>query len=233
MRALVRVGGLARDRLSADLWRVVTDLGDHAARPPAHTLGERLDRLNRAVLLLAAFGGLAVESMTRGEGWRFLNLGRNLERALHSVNLVGFTLRQPVAPEGPVLEAVLEVADSGLTYRRRYLGSLRAEAVLDLLVCDETNPRSVAARLAAVADDVARLPRPAGGSLAPEERLALAAVTAVRLADPDRLAAVEIDHRPALGDLLDRLAVDLPAVSDALGRQYLSHLQAPRQLAGP
>jgi uncharacterized circularly permuted ATP-grasp superfamily protein/uncharacterized alpha-E superfamily protein len=231
--SLVRAGSLCRDRLSADLWRALADLSDAADLRTAHTLGERMDRLNHIILLLAAVGGLAVESMTRGEGWRFLNLGRNLERALHTVALLNAALRRPATPEGPVLEAVLEVADSSLTYRRRYLGALRAEAVLDLLVCDESNPRAVAARLANVTDDLARLPRPAAGHLSPEERLALAASSAVRLADPDRLAVVVGDERPALAGLLDHLNRDLPAVSDALSRQYLSHLEASRQLAGP
>ncbi len=99
--------------------------------------------------------------MTRGEGWRFLDMGRRLERALHTLALLNGTLVYPAPQEGPVLDAVLEVADSGMTYRRRYLSSLRAEAVLDLLVLDETNPRSLAAQLVAMDDDVNHLPRPA------------------------------------------------------------------------
>ena len=69
-----------------------------------------------------------------------------------------------------MLDAVLEIADSRMTYRRRYLSSLRAEAVLDLVLFDETNPRSLAAQLVALDDDVNHLPRPTPGSTDPPSK---------------------------------------------------------------
>lgn len=136
------------------------------------------------------------------------------------------------AQEGPVLEAVLEVADSGMTYRRRYLGNLRAEAVLDLLVFDETNPRSLGSQLAALEDDVNHLPRPSrGAGRSAEQRHTLGALNAVRLAEVDKLAAVTDGSRVALAELLESLLVSLPALSDAITEQYLSHLQTSRHLS--
>jgi hypothetical protein len=127
--------------------------------------------------------------MTRGQGWRFLDMGRKLERSLHTIALVRLTLGTAQGAEGPLLEALLEIADSSMTYRRRYLGSLRTAAVLDLLLADETNPRSLAFQMAALADDVEHLPRetehPGRG---PEQRLMLSALTSLRLADVERLA---------------------------------------------
>ncbi len=230
------VASVVRDLISLDMWRVINTLsklpGEPGAKespPPAGVL----DLLNRTVMTLAAFGGLVSESMTRGEGWRFLNMGRKLERSLHLIGLLRATLVNPAAHEGPVLDAVLEVVDSGMTYRRRYMSSLRAEAVLDLVVEDETNPRSLATQLAALVDDVDHLPRPASAGRAPEQRFALAALGSVRLAEPDRLAAVEEGTRPELRDLLTHVAGWLPILSDAITQQYLSHLQTSRHMATP
>ena len=241
-RSVRHVASVVRDLISLDMWRVVNTLSEltdgvmlepTAAEDDGPTAADVLDLLNRTVITLAAFGGLASESMTRGEGWRFLDMGRKLERSLHTIALLRATVVYPAANEAPVLDALLEVADSGMTYRRRYLSSLRAEAVLDLVVEDETNPRSLATQLAALVDDVDHLPRPAAAGRAPEQRFALAALGSVRLAEPERLAAVEDGVRPALRDLLSHVAGWLPILSDAITQQYLSHLQTSRHLATP
>lgn len=237
---LYRVAGVVRDRISSDMWRVVN--GIRFPSPTAQaverfrterlTTGDALDVLDRTIVQLAAFGGLATESMTRADGWRFLDLGRKLERALHMVSLIRGTLVLPTEPEQPVLDAVLDMADSRITYRRRYLGALRIEAVLDLLLFDESNPRSLIAQLQAFADDVEHLPRPertAGRSV--EQRLALAVVTRVQVADVHMLSRVENGTRPALTRFLDELNTLLPGLSDVLTQQYLSHLQTTRHLA--
>jgi uncharacterized circularly permuted ATP-grasp superfamily protein/uncharacterized alpha-E superfamily protein len=243
--ALANVAGGVRDRISNDMWRVLRDLGrvrrtqgffahgDGQSNGDRRTLSAELDLLDDTVLTLAAFGGLAMESVTRGEGWRFLDMGRKLERALHTIGVLRWALTSPANPEGPVLEAILEVADSAMTYRRRYQRSPQAMAVLDLLLADETNPRSLAFQLAALADDVEHLPRDASRpGRSAEQRLMLSSLTALRLADVRQLAGFdECGGRPALDDLLTRLGSALPALSDAITQTYLSHLQTSRHLA--
>jgi len=237
--ALRRVASVARDLISIDMWRVLNNLAGFPTDPHTATESEEantadiLDLLNRTIITLAAFGGLAVESMTRAEGWRFLDMGRKLERSMHMVALLKGALVREIASEVPVLDALLEVADSGMTYRRRYLGSLRVEAVLDLLVFDETNPRSLASQLAALEDDVNHIPRPNhGAGRAIEQRQTLAGLSAVRLAEAEKLAAIQDGERPALRQLLDELWAMLPALSDVITLQYLSHLQTSRHMAG-
>jgi uncharacterized circularly permuted ATP-grasp superfamily protein/uncharacterized alpha-E superfamily protein len=222
------------DRRKPSAPSVPSDEKGPAFRLPDYPLSTVLDLLNRTVATLAAFGGLAMESMTRGQGWRFLDIGRRLERCLHIIGLLRRTLSTVHGNEGPLLEALLEIADSSMTYRRRYQGSLQTAAVLDLLLADETNPRSLAYQLTALADDVDHLPsdntRPARG---PEQRIMLAALTALRLADVSQLALADTDgSRPRLKELLDRLAKDLPDLSDSITQSYLSHLQIARHLAG-
>lgn len=234
VRSVRHVASVVRDLISLDLWRVVNMLAEWTTDPADDaTPAEVLDLLHRTVITLAAFGGLAAESMTRGEGWRFLDMGRKLERAVHTIHLLKATLVVPAANEGPVLDAVLEVMDSRMTYRRRYLSSLRAEAVLDLVVEDETNPRSLASQLVDLLDDVDHLPRSGGAGRSAEQRFALSALASVRMAEPDTLAAVEDGTRPALNDLLDLVGGWLPILSDAITQQYLSHLQVSRHLATP
>jgi uncharacterized circularly permuted ATP-grasp superfamily protein/uncharacterized alpha-E superfamily protein len=243
LHSLYRVAGSVRDRISLDMWRVLSglDLFDHRQHnnwtseeaQELTTLSDLLDLLNRSVITLAAFGGLAMESMTRGHGWRFLDMGRKVERSLHMVGLIRATLATVPAHEGPLLEALLEIADSSMTFRRRYLSSLEAAPVLDLLLADESNPRSLAYQLVCLNDDVNHLPREAAhAGRGPEQRLALALLTAVQLADIDRLAAVSSKStRPHLQELLARLEADLPVLSDHITHHFLSHLQTSRHLA--
>ena len=92
--------------------------------------------------------------MTRGQGWRFLDMGRRLERSLHTHRPAPEHARHVGRHEGPLLEALLEIADSSMTYRRRYMSSLQTAPVLDLLLADEANPRSLAFQLAALAESI-------------------------------------------------------------------------------
>jgi uncharacterized alpha-E superfamily protein len=259
LSALHRVASMVRDRLSTDTWRILRSLDlpfagrlaesqerekfpQPSADGQAHsvltavgavTLSEVLGLLDQLVLSLAAFGGLAMESMTRGHAWRFLDMGRRLERGLHTVYLLRRTLVTVSGTEGPLLEALLEIADTSMTYRRRYRGSLHTAPVLDLLLADESNPRSLAFQLVALTEHVDNLPHDsAHPRRSPEQRLMLAALMHLRLADIDALAGAN-DHgvRQGLDELLSRLEAELPVLSDTITRNYLSHAQASRQLA--
>jgi uncharacterized alpha-E superfamily protein len=245
-----------RDRISMDMWRIISSLpadDDFNADHPLH-LSDVLDLLNQRVLILAGFGGIAMESMTRGHGWRFLDMGRKLERALNIVGLLQDALTpeahmtengalescstETAVPasrheEGALLEALLEIADSSMTYRRRYLSGVQAAPVLDLLIADESNPRSLAFQLLALRDVIEHLPHNANeATRPPEERLILSLVTTVRLADVQELARVDKKGaRPRLAEFLQELRRALPVLADAISHHYLSHLQPSRQLA--
>ena len=127
--------------------------------------------MNHAIITLSAFGGLVMESMTRGDGWRFLDIGRRLERAIQMVELLRNGLPKEAFGGVGVLEAILEMADSSITYRSRYLTSVQVDLVLDLLLVDEANPRSIAFQLARLREHIGELPgsktsirRPARGA---------------------------------------------------------------------
>ncbi len=229
--AVQKTAGTIRDRISTDMWRVLSGLPE-TLKPDA-ALSDILDIVNHQISTLAAFGGLAMESMTRSHGWRFLDMGRRLERALHSMRLLDCALSQTSANESVMLEAVLEIADSLMTYRRRYLSSLQVAPVLDLLLADESNPRSLAFQLVSLMDDVASLPRDATlPGRTPEDRIMLSSLTMLRLSDIEALTAANGEgRRTELHELLAHLEQSLWSLSDAITQHYLIHLQRSRHLA--
>jgi uncharacterized alpha-E superfamily protein len=231
-----RVAGLLRDRISVDAWMILNQLDQQfSAHAPAEMLqvGAAQDRLNHAVITLSAFAGLVMEGMTRGDGWRFLDIGRRLERALQMAELLRTSLAGDSPADAGVLEAVLEIADSSITYRSRYLTSVQADLVLDLLLVDEANPRSIAFQLARLQEHVNQLPASHGTIRRPSEaRLALSLLTGVQLSDARELMREQAcGASPALNSLFTRLIADLIRLSETLTQAYFSHSPQSRQLS--
>jgi uncharacterized circularly permuted ATP-grasp superfamily protein/uncharacterized alpha-E superfamily protein len=232
-----RVAWLLRDRISVDAWLILNQLDQQfslAAPAEAFRVSAAQDRLNHVIITLSAFSGMVMESMTRGDGWRFLDIGRRLERAVQMIEMLRRILR-PDSPGVGVLEAILEIADSSITYRSRYLTSLQTDLVLDLLLADEANPRSIAFQLARLKEHVDLLPNSQISIRRPREaRQALALLTAVQLADVRELGRTEDPAAAAAREsLLDRLVVELGMLSETISRAYFTHAAQSRQLAAP
>ena len=222
-----RIATTVRDRLSLDTWRILNQLQPQLRpRQGRVQFDDVLVHLNQLVTDLAAFSGMEMESMTRGHGWLFLDIGRRLERSLAATRLIRSAIAASPSPIA-MLEPLLEVADSSMTYRRRYFAEAQLSPVLDLLLADETNPRALAFQLAALAGLLAQLPRnPRAPSPTGEERMIAHAIEALAAADFDALsqpgADVAFDRLSALIDLLDE---DLRGMSDAVTFHYFSHAQ--------
>jgi uncharacterized alpha-E superfamily protein len=121
----------------------------------------------------------------------------------------------------------LEIADSVMTYRRRYFAHPLWPPVLDLLLADETNPRSLAFQVDALADHAANLPREGGRARGRETRQIDALRGLLDAADLPALAEAQFAGRDAgLNVLLARIAVELRGISDSLNQQYFSHAAA-------
>jgi uncharacterized alpha-E superfamily protein len=180
--------------------------------------------LNRLVLGFSAFSGLVMENMTHNPGWRFADIGRRIERAFHVARLVRSTLVD--ADDNASYDGILEVADSTITYRSRYRGLIQFEPVLDLVLTDETNPRSVAYQLVAIHEHIDRLPRTErhAGVLSACARTALRALSSVRLAELSVLGRTgPTGSRHDLEKLCAGLEEDLPLLADQLTLSYLAH----------
>lgn len=232
---LNRTASLVRERLSLDAWRLINRLY-HEFEPDGDIeefeLTQLQRKLNTLIIDLSAFSGLVAESMTRTLGWRFLDLGRRLERSMHTVFAIQVLLLPDKEAHPPALEAALEFGDSVLTYRSRYLTRLQLAPVLDLLVTDESNPRSLAFQLARMVDHLDHLPRnPNAALLSPEQRLGMAALHAIRmLSGEDLIGMNTTNERRNLDRLLKRVSQMLPRLSEAVTHRYLIHAGAPRQL---
>jgi uncharacterized circularly permuted ATP-grasp superfamily protein/uncharacterized alpha-E superfamily protein len=224
-----RVASLIRDRLSVELWRNLQHFqGSPIWRGQAEpqSLTEALDLLDQGIATMAAFNGLAAENMTRNYAWNFLEIGRRMERAFNLSELLEalFSDRQDEAAEAAGLTFALEVADSILTYRSRYLFAPVLPLVLDLLLVDETNPRSIAFQLAAISEHFDGLPQsPQAAPQTEERRLILNLLTQVKLADVHHLSkAGPDDSRDAFKALFNKLVADLPELSEAITRRYFN-----------
>jgi uncharacterized circularly permuted ATP-grasp superfamily protein/uncharacterized alpha-E superfamily protein len=240
LQALGNAAWSVRDRLSGDTWRVIGDIEQKLqslANDPPRQLSQALDDLDPLITSLVAFSALTHENMTHNEGWHFLEAGRRLERGSNLATLLQTTLA-PVgdySEETPLVEAVLVVTDSLITYRRRYQTGTRIGALLDLVFQDEANPRSLAYQLVALEPLVKQMPRmelAAGRTQA--EKLVLKCLTDVRLVEINELLAVDEEgsRREALDLMLERVASGLAAISDAITAQYFAHEEQPHSLLG-
>jgi uncharacterized circularly permuted ATP-grasp superfamily protein/uncharacterized alpha-E superfamily protein len=221
------IASVVRDRFSSDTWSILNKLNiDARSRPHRIPLAEALGVLNTTIVDLAAFSGMEMENMTRGLGWRFLDFGRRLERATHIAQLFRASLCGKNT--GPMLEPVLEISDSLITFRRRYFASVQLSSVLELLLLDEGNPRSLAFQLKALREHAAHMPREANTLIESPEQKRIAGLSGLlRNNDPAKLAHTGASGAPEnLDSLLADLQVELGMVSNQLTHHYFSHTVA-------
>ena len=132
------------------------------------------ERVNGALRILASFSGLAQENMSQLAGWRFLEIGRRIERTLATCAFI----RQfafGAKPDGG-LDVLLELADSQITYRLRYVMVAAPAPVIDLVALDPNNPRSIVYQLARIETHLAAMPKRDDSRLTPPEQIAIALV---------------------------------------------------------
>jgi len=227
-----RAAAHVRVSLSSDMLRIISQFGAaHSSAWGYASAGEALAVLDRCIGTLAALRGIEMENITRGPGWHFLGLGRRIERSIQLVDL----FRGIIVPLSPrtwsTLEMLLEVADSSMTYRSRYFTVLQPAPVLDLLMNEEANPRSLAFQLQDLVEHCRFLsgrPSGAGWPVSKQRRLEEAAANLFR-ADVRMLCqSGEGGIREPLDHLLAATGAALPALSDAITQVYFSHAEMER-----
>lgn len=237
VRHLMVAANAVRDQMSNDTWMVVGNLDREIDRLRAAPPGRQslvTSSLGLITQSFLALSGLAAESLVRDPGWRFMDAGRRIERAIQLASLLDATVvvEHGTATDSLVLESTLIAAESIVTYRRRYRSHAQLETILDLLVLDADNPRSLAYQVDRLSDDLRRPAAPtAGARLTRPERLALETVTALRLADTAALAAADTSGaRPDLGDFLHRIVDLLRRTSDAIDAESFVHALPQRRM---
>jgi uncharacterized circularly permuted ATP-grasp superfamily protein/uncharacterized alpha-E superfamily protein len=224
---LQRLAMLVRDRTSNDMWHVLSKLNDRLAKPTTSLVmltGDATGVLNETLLGLAAFHGLARENMTRAQAWRFLDIGLRLERAIYLCTLLDATLRSPEVENPSVLEAVLEVVDSSITFRSRYNLLATVPAVFDLVLLDDRNPRSVLFQINQLAKHFEKLPKERED--APDSGKALLTHCLARLnqTDPRELASPPVNWLNShVSAAIQETRRALPEISNAIAANYFAH----------
>ncbi|MBA2588746.1 MAG: circularly permuted type 2 ATP-grasp protein [Alphaproteobacteria bacterium] len=231
-----RTAWSVRDRLSLDTWRTIHALTNSelpAADAPFEPAGARF-YLDALVRRAAALSGLSAENMTRGPNWLFMDLGRRLERGQHLAWLVRQTVSLADARETEHMRIVLEIADSAMTYRSRYLNVFQLVPFVDLLLLDENNPRSCAFQLAAIETHQRELPRITLAQRSDVPRtIAQEMRGAAANANPARLAFCEAGARPGLIELTDNITFSAGELSDAIADAYFQHATRSRTGSSP
>ena len=229
--ALQRLTGMLRDRFSADMTAAVGPLLSDVRQKLLATRGNLdslLAALDDVVRFVALLSGLAQENMTRGSGWLFLDLGRRMERVQFVATAALGPFQQSPIDWDAAMRIALELCDSTITYRTRYLGQLQPAPVLDLVVLDESNPRSLVFQLRAVSSHLDRLGQ-ASGVTVPFDSQTLAGdfqQIVRQFAGEEQAWRHEGLALAMLRDIAVQTDERIEALSEAITRAYFSHVPA-------
>lgn len=213
----------ARDRLSDDTWRLFNQLQEEVSAPLTHAGAYGITaKLDRIILDMAAFSGMQSENMVQGHGWRFLELGRRIERGSASATFLQAAV-QLCEENETVLVPLLEIFDSTMTYRRHHFAKPKLLQVLDLLMLHAANPRSLAFQLEAIHQQARLLPQ--GSSLSGAATALEAVEMMLRHLRQIDLPALECDalRFEVLRQSCEEFIKHFESLSHQLTEDYFSH----------
>ena len=228
VRRLTWCASQVRGRLSTSCWTAVADMQQrlHDALTSREDPRAVLDGL---LLSLAALAGFALDAMTQDAGWRFLRVGRRLERLQFVCGVLGSLLSSEAAiAQGPV-EWLLDAYESMRVYRSRYVCAPRLGPLLDLLVRDAEQPRAIRYLLRSLAKDLAALGAPAGAATDEPLGTTLRQLSDEDLALLESLTAEGAAERLKLVGELRALAASAADLSDRLSLRYFAHINVDTQ----
>ncbi|MEM1231164.1 MAG: circularly permuted type 2 ATP-grasp protein, partial [Pseudomonadota bacterium] len=228
-----RTAGRLRSRLSSDTWRLFERLGEFPKlRWRVDSVGDLSALLEEVLERLAAVAGKTAENMTRSYGWRLLELGKRIERARLCTRLLRELALDPAQDDSGTLPLLLAIADSTITHRARYHTSASALTVIDLLLVDASNPRSVAYQINQMYPHLRVMPlEPREEQLSESHRILLGIQNELTLANTERLVARHNrdGRRAQLERLLKRVDQAMNALSRHISRTYFAHTRSPHR----
>lgn len=239
IKALLNCAEESKEQLSSDTQRVINDIRD-ASECLEELLKAGLssapeEALDPLVTALMALAGLAQESMIRGVGWRFMEIGRRLERALQFITLSRSLLIEKSSDqeEEILVHFIFLTLEVLITSRRRYRGQIEIPQALELLIIDTSNPRSLLFQLEKLQDHIGELPHLGVETreLFPEQRAALEAITTLRLSRLVELSEINSENkRVELDQMLSRICHLVSEIGVVVSDKYFDHRVGPQQL---
>ncbi len=206
-----RAASFIRERLSLDAWKLLSSLLELLGRDENAPLSEAgaYEVADEALRLLSSISGLAQENMNRVAGWRFLEAGRRIERGVNACRLArSFATASSPAED---LDILLDLVDSQITYRSRYLMGVALRPVRDLVLLDPYNPRSLAFQVERLKEHLESLPLLNNdGMLEAPRKIVLALASEIAVAE-----ASDLNGERVLG-----FEQKLMALADAIGARY-------------
>ncbi|GAA6133235.1 circularly permuted type 2 ATP-grasp protein [Oceaniserpentilla sp. 4NH20-0058] len=230
----------SKELLSSDTIRIINDLQDEVDNLEM-SLSQGLssapeEALDPLVIPLIALSGIMQESMVRGVGWHFLEMGRRVERSAQIMKTVS-VLMTDVSEKydhRTLLNALLKSMEVSLVYRRQGRARAGLELGIELVMLDSTNPRSLMfqfERLQHHFDNV-RNDNQGKRELDEEDRVLLEAVTSLKLSRVKSLVEEIEGTRPNLSKIIGQLSVLLNDFNNVITDKYFDHRIDPKQLVG-
>ena len=221
-----------RDHWSTDTWRVLRTIEEELQRDidlSQHGHLEMLHTLDDLITAIVAFIGLNRESISREQGWIMLDLGRKIEQSLLLITMLKATMvnRYNEEIEYNLQQAVLMSNESLVNYRYKYRMPIQNYLVLDLLVFDPNNPRSLVYQVDRLKPYLKNLPKNQSGFQQSEyERLILEAESLLKLTDKNELTTVaegDLKYKK-LDDFLTKMYGLLSGIPDVISKSYFKHV---------
>lgn len=230
LSGLTRTAYVIKERLSVDIWLALTKLQKLEQNAVARFRNDgtlSFQTLNEMLAILGSIHGGISENMTRAHDWYFLEIGRRVERAINLSALIQRVLVPASVNSRQMMNNLLVATDSSYTYRGRYLTNVQMAPLIDLLIADESNPRSVLYQIIQLRDTLKKLPRlDVEEPYSPIEKIGLRAYSRLRLADLEELSTPGEDgSHPSLHSLLEATITDVSNLSTLLGQSYFAHGQ--------
>ncbi|MGA2550605.1 MAG: circularly permuted type 2 ATP-grasp protein [Burkholderiaceae bacterium] len=223
-----------RDRLSPTHWRLILAAGDEffaKLRQTAEEVStvEVLPALEYLGMQLSAITGAQTDRMTRDSGWRLMTIGRQIERLSSMSSTLWALFQDQVVLLEPGFDLLLDLFDSTITYRAHYQRRHEIPALLDLLVMDPENPRSLACVLEVLRNQILLLPASdsKSGAQAVGDLLAVLPFAGVGMNLEELCERDDQGHFVKLLALASRTSEAARTLSDEIGRRYFSHVAEP------
>ncbi|GGY78506.1 hypothetical protein GCM10011613_23970 [Cellvibrio zantedeschiae] len=233
--AMIKSAEQVKEQLSSDTQRIINNIGDELdnlkliLKPGALSAPE--EALGPLVTALLAFAGLIHESMIRGNGWHFMEMGRRMERALQIISGLRSMLTSKFddIEQEVLVETALLCGEALISYRRRYQSGVNIENGLEMILLNAKNPRSLLFQVEELAMHFADLPG-TKETLNAENKFLLEAITTLKLSDVKNLAKAETGVRQDLDQTLARVQYLVSSAAKAISQRYFDHAQGPQLL---